>query len=254
MHPADLDRLGVEPGGLVTHRPRRRARTVGRPARPGVPAWRRLRHPRGRLGRAAPRHSPRCALAPAGAAVARARGRRRRTAATQKGGIMVPVVERRMIAPNLHVLTVLAPDVAEAAEPGMFVILRAADDGERIPLTIADWDAAAGTVTSVFSQVGATTSRLARLTCRRRHPVLRRPPRAPDGDRPTSGPSSSSAAATASAASTRRPGAHGRRQPRRRAARGAERLPPLLGRPAGRRHRAAHHRDAGRQPRVTRDT
>ena len=76
---------------------------------------------------------------------------------------MVPIVERRMIAPNLHVLTVHAPDVAEAAEPGMFVILRAADDGERIPLTIADWDATAGTVTSVFSQVGASTARLARL-------------------------------------------------------------------------------------------
>jgi ferredoxin--NADP+ reductase len=77
---------------------------------------------------------------------------------------VVPVVERRMIAPNLHVLTVHAPDVAEAAEPGMFVILRPSDDGERIPLTIADWDVDAGTVTSVFAQVGASTSRLARLT------------------------------------------------------------------------------------------
>ncbi len=76
---------------------------------------------------------------------------------------MVGIVERRMIAPNLHVLTVHAPDVAEAAEPGMFVILRPADDGERIPLTIADWDATAGSVSSVFSQVGASTARLARL-------------------------------------------------------------------------------------------
>jgi ferredoxin/flavodoxin---NADP+ reductase len=76
---------------------------------------------------------------------------------------MVPVVERRMIVPNLHILTVAAPDVAQAAEPGMFVILRPSEDGERIPLTIADWDPAAGTVTSVFSQVGASTARLARL-------------------------------------------------------------------------------------------
>ncbi len=76
---------------------------------------------------------------------------------------MVNVIERRMIVPNLHVLTVHAPDVAAAAEPGMFVILRPAEDGERIPLTIADWDAAAGSVTSVFSQVGASTARLARL-------------------------------------------------------------------------------------------
>jgi ferredoxin--NADP+ reductase len=76
---------------------------------------------------------------------------------------VVPVVQRRMIAPNLHELTVEAPDVAAAAEPGMFVILRPGDDGERVPLTIADWDAEAGTVTSVFAQVGASTARLARL-------------------------------------------------------------------------------------------
>jgi ferredoxin--NADP+ reductase len=76
---------------------------------------------------------------------------------------MVPVVERRMIVPNVHLLTVEAPEVAESALPGMFVILRPSDDGERIPLTLADWDAAAGTVTSIFVQVGASTARLARL-------------------------------------------------------------------------------------------
>ena len=77
---------------------------------------------------------------------------------------MVPIVERRMIVPNVHLLTVEAPEVAESAQPGNFVILRPGDDGERIPLTIADWDADAGTVTSVFVQVGASTARLARLT------------------------------------------------------------------------------------------
>jgi len=76
---------------------------------------------------------------------------------------MVKVVERRMIVPNLHVLTVEAPEVAEAARPGNFVIVRPDEQGERIPLTLADWDAAAGTVTSVFMQVGASTSKLARL-------------------------------------------------------------------------------------------
>jgi ferredoxin--NADP+ reductase len=76
---------------------------------------------------------------------------------------MVPVVERRMIVPNLHVLTVEAPEVAEAARPGNFVILRPDEQGERIPLTLADWDTAAGTVTSVFVQVGASTAKLARL-------------------------------------------------------------------------------------------
>ena len=76
---------------------------------------------------------------------------------------MVPVVERRMIVPNVHLLTVEAPEVAEAAEPGTFVILRPGENGERIPLTLADWDAAEGTVTSIFVQVGASTARLARL-------------------------------------------------------------------------------------------
>jgi len=65
--------------------------------------------------------------------------------------------------PNVHVLTVEAPDVAEAARPGMFVIVRADEPGERIPLTIADWNVASGTVTSVFVQVGASTGKLARL-------------------------------------------------------------------------------------------
>jgi ferredoxin--NADP+ reductase len=76
---------------------------------------------------------------------------------------MVTVVERRMVVPNVHELTVEAPDVAAGARPGMFVILRATASGERIPLTLADWDAAAGTVTSTFVQVGASTARLARI-------------------------------------------------------------------------------------------
>jgi ferredoxin/flavodoxin---NADP+ reductase len=76
---------------------------------------------------------------------------------------MVAVVERRMLVPNVHLLTVQAPEVAESAQPGMFVIVRPSPDGERIPLTIADWDAHGGTVSSVFVEVGASTGRLARL-------------------------------------------------------------------------------------------
>jgi ferredoxin--NADP+ reductase len=76
---------------------------------------------------------------------------------------MYRVVVRRMIVPNIHELTVAAPEVTNAARPGNFVILRPDEAGERVPLTIADWDAAAGTVTSVFLQVGASTSKLARL-------------------------------------------------------------------------------------------
>jgi ferredoxin--NADP+ reductase len=73
------------------------------------------------------------------------------------------VAARRMIVPNLHELTVEAPQVAAAVAPGNFVILRPDEAGERVPLTVAGWDAAAGTVTSVFLQVGASTAKLARL-------------------------------------------------------------------------------------------
>ena len=76
---------------------------------------------------------------------------------------MVHILERRMIVPNIHLLTVEAPDVAAAARPGNFAILRPDEQGERIPLTISDWDAEAGTVTSIFMQVGASTAKLARL-------------------------------------------------------------------------------------------
>ncbi|HUW81863.1 MAG TPA: sulfide/dihydroorotate dehydrogenase-like FAD/NAD-binding protein [Phycisphaerae bacterium] len=76
---------------------------------------------------------------------------------------MYRIVERRMIVPNLHELTVEAPVVAQAVQPGNFVILRADEVGERIPLSVADWDRKANTVTSIFVQVGASTARLARL-------------------------------------------------------------------------------------------
>jgi len=76
---------------------------------------------------------------------------------------MYDVVTREMIAPNLHLLTVAAPDVAAEIQPGNFVIVRADDEAERIPLSVADWDRAAGTVTVVFMVVGASTDRLSRL-------------------------------------------------------------------------------------------
>lgn len=76
---------------------------------------------------------------------------------------MYRVIERRMIVPNLHEFTVEAPDVARSIRPGNFVIVRPDENGERVPLSGADWDREAGTVTTVFMQVGASTSKLARL-------------------------------------------------------------------------------------------
>jgi ferredoxin--NADP+ reductase len=73
------------------------------------------------------------------------------------------VVERRMIVPNLHLLTLEAPEVARKMRPGQFVIVRPRDEGERIPLTAADWDAGKGTLTCVFMEVGASTGALALL-------------------------------------------------------------------------------------------
>jgi len=76
---------------------------------------------------------------------------------------MFKLIENRMIVPNLHLLTLEAPEVARQMEPGQFVIVRADDGGERIPLSVADWDAEAGTVTVVVMNVGSTTDRLASL-------------------------------------------------------------------------------------------
>ncbi len=76
---------------------------------------------------------------------------------------MYRIIERRMIVPNLHEITVEAPAVAQSILPGNFVIVRPDEPGERTPLSVADWDREAGTVTSIFMQVGASTSKLARL-------------------------------------------------------------------------------------------
>lgn len=76
---------------------------------------------------------------------------------------MYKIIERRMIVPNLHEFTVLAPAVAQSVKPGNFVIVRPDKYGERIPLSVAEWDREKGTVTSIFMQVGGSTAKLARL-------------------------------------------------------------------------------------------
>ena len=73
---------------------------------------------------------------------------------------MFEIVRRVELNPTVTLLEVAAPLVAKKAKPGQFVILRADAEGERIPLTIADSDAAKGTVTVIFQVVGATTEKL----------------------------------------------------------------------------------------------
>ena len=73
---------------------------------------------------------------------------------------MYKITEKRELNPTVTLMTVEAPLVSKKAEPGQFIILRTDEDGERIPLTIADFDREKGTVTIIFQIVGATTEKL----------------------------------------------------------------------------------------------
>ncbi len=76
---------------------------------------------------------------------------------------MPRVVQRARLVPNIHLLEIEAPEISKTCRPGQFVIVMPDAKGERIPLTIGDWDRDKGTVTSVFMAVGTTTHKLARL-------------------------------------------------------------------------------------------
>jgi len=73
------------------------------------------------------------------------------------------ILLREDLAPKVHLFKVTAPAVARKAQAGQFVVIRIDERGERIPLTIADWDRDEGTITIVFMEVGTTTARLALL-------------------------------------------------------------------------------------------
>jgi len=73
------------------------------------------------------------------------------------------ILQKRELVPTLHQMEINAPRVARKAMPGQFVILRIDEYGERIPLTIADFDAQAGTITLIFQEIGKTTRQLASL-------------------------------------------------------------------------------------------
>ena len=73
---------------------------------------------------------------------------------------MFEILSNEPIAPSVHRLTVRAPRVAKARKPGQFVIVRHREGAERIPLTIADADPAAGTITLIIQAVGAGTKEI----------------------------------------------------------------------------------------------
>ncbi|MBM6896582.1 sulfide/dihydroorotate dehydrogenase-like FAD/NAD-binding protein [Pseudoflavonifractor capillosus] len=76
---------------------------------------------------------------------------------------MFKIAEKTPLNPTVTKMVIEAPLVAKKAQPGQFIIVRPFEDSERIPLTIADYDREAGTVTIIFQIVGGTTMELNQL-------------------------------------------------------------------------------------------
>lgn len=73
---------------------------------------------------------------------------------------MYKIISKKELAPKIKLFEVYAPEIAEKAKPGQFVILIVGEKGERIPLNIAGYDQKRGTITLVFDEVGKTTKEL----------------------------------------------------------------------------------------------
>lgn len=76
---------------------------------------------------------------------------------------MYKILQRKDLVSKVHLFKIAAPAVAKKARPGQFIVIRIDEKGERIPLTMADWNAEEGSVTIIFMEVGTTTHRLAQL-------------------------------------------------------------------------------------------
>ena len=70
---------------------------------------------------------------------------------------MYRITAKKCLNPTVTMMEIEAPRVAKKAQAGQFIILRVDDEGERIPLTVSDYDREAGTVTIIYQIVGATT-------------------------------------------------------------------------------------------------
>ena len=73
------------------------------------------------------------------------------------------ILSKKEVCANQYELTIHAPHITRNAQAGQFIILRVSENGERIPLTIADYDRSTGALTIVFMAVGYTTKELAKL-------------------------------------------------------------------------------------------
>ena len=76
---------------------------------------------------------------------------------------MYQIKRAEVLANNIYLMDVEAPRVAKHCEPGQFVIVKIDEKGERVPLTICDYDREAGTVTIVLQTIGASTEKMAHL-------------------------------------------------------------------------------------------
>ena len=85
---------------------------------------------------------------------------------------MAKIINRERLVPNIHQLEIEAPEIARKCKPGQFVIIMPDEKGERIPLTIADWDEKKGIVTSVILVVGTSTHKLSLLESGQDVPVF----------------------------------------------------------------------------------
>ena len=77
---------------------------------------------------------------------------------------MYKIVKKELLAPNIYLMNIEAPRVARSARPGQFGIVRLDEHGERVPLTISDYDAEQGWVTIVTQTVGYSTSKLCAMS------------------------------------------------------------------------------------------
>jgi len=76
---------------------------------------------------------------------------------------MYTVLEKEKLVPTIKKLKIMAPLIAEKTQPGNFIILRVDEKGERVPLTIADYDRDEGSITIIFQEVGYSTKKLGKL-------------------------------------------------------------------------------------------
>ncbi len=76
---------------------------------------------------------------------------------------MYKVLKAETLAAKIHLMVVHAPRVASHCQPGQFIIVKLDEKGERIPLTICDYDREEGTITIVFQPVGASTTKMKEL-------------------------------------------------------------------------------------------